>query len=108
MVPSCSSKECSAANASVPVLCLSELLLRRPWFPGVSDIDQLKKVFAALGVPNKENWPEVDKLPSYYPMKGSPPPPLDTLFPPAQVRASMCAWCQPTRACDLLAVCCLD
>jgi hypothetical protein len=35
----------------------AELLLRRPWFPGSSDIDQLGKIFAALGTPTKDSWP---------------------------------------------------
>lgn len=35
----------------------AELLLRRPWLPGNSDIDQLGKVFQALGTPTKDSWP---------------------------------------------------
>ncbi|GFH14764.1 protein kinase domain-containing protein, partial [Haematococcus lacustris] len=36
---------------------LAELLLRRPWLPGTSDIDQLGKIFKALGTPTEECWP---------------------------------------------------
>lgn len=32
----------------------AELMLRRPWFPGESDIDQLGKVFQALGTPTEQ------------------------------------------------------
>jgi hypothetical protein len=35
----------------------AELLLRKPWLPGMTDIDQLGKIFQALGTPNKDNWP---------------------------------------------------
>lgn len=35
----------------------AELLLRRPWLPGSTDVDQLGKIFAALGTPNEQNWP---------------------------------------------------
>ena len=31
---------------------LGELLMRRPMFPGLSDIDQLSKIFTVLGTPN--------------------------------------------------------
>jgi hypothetical protein len=41
-----------------PRLCWpTELLLRRPWLPGSTDVDQLGKIFAALGTPNEQNWP---------------------------------------------------
>jgi hypothetical protein len=40
----------------LPLLC-PELLLRKPWLPGTTDIDQLGKIFQALGTPNKDNWP---------------------------------------------------
>ncbi|KAL6059287.1 Cyclin-dependent kinase D-2, variant 2 [Balamuthia mandrillaris] len=35
----------------------AELMLRRPYFPGDSEIDQLGKIFAALGTPTEEIWP---------------------------------------------------
>eukprot|EP00879_Flechtneria_rotunda_P030368 GHRR01032993.1.p1 GENE.GHRR01032993.1~~GHRR01032993.1.p1 ORF type:complete len:244 (+),score=79.05 GHRR01032993.1:159-890(+) len=37
--------------------CFAELLLRRPWLPGLSDLDQLGKIYQALGTPNKDDWP---------------------------------------------------
>lgn len=36
---------------------LAELLLRVPFFPGESDLDQLSKIFSAMGTPNRDNWP---------------------------------------------------
>jgi len=36
---------------------LAELLLRKAYLPGESDIDQLGKIFAALGTPTEEVWP---------------------------------------------------
>ena len=36
---------------------LAELLLRVPFFPGESDLDQLTKVFNLMGTPNEDNWP---------------------------------------------------
>ena len=36
---------------------LAELLLRVPFLPGDSDLDQLTKIFMALGTPTEETWP---------------------------------------------------
>lgn len=36
---------------------LAELLLRTPFFPGDSDLDQLTKIFMAMGTPTEETWP---------------------------------------------------
>lgn len=35
----------------------AELMLRTPYLPGDSDIDQLIKIFSALGTPNEDVWP---------------------------------------------------
>lgn len=35
---------------------LAELLLRVPFFPGESDLDQLTKIFSAMGTPTEDNW----------------------------------------------------
>ncbi|GAX76672.1 hypothetical protein CEUSTIGMA_g4118.t1 [Chlamydomonas eustigma] len=61
----------------------AELLLRRPWFPGESDIDQLGKVFQALGTPSEESWPGVTSLPNYLEFQKVLAPPLKNLFPKA-------------------------
>jgi cyclin-dependent kinase 7 len=36
---------------------LAELLLRVPFLPGDSDLDQLTRIFQVLGTPTEETWP---------------------------------------------------
>jgi cyclin-dependent kinase len=43
----------------------AEMSTGRPLFCGVSDADQLLKIFKILGTPNKQDWPGMAKLPSY-------------------------------------------
>eukprot|EP00976_Prorocentrum_cordatum_P071512 1180355-Prorocentrum_minimum.AAC.7 len=43
----------------------AELMLRRPYFAGTSDLDQLAKVFAALGTPTEADWPGMRLLPDF-------------------------------------------
>ncbi|KAL6764341.1 kinase-like domain-containing protein [Haematococcus lacustris] len=62
---------------------LAELLLRRPWLPGTSDIDQLGKIFKALGTPTEECWPGVTSLPSYLEFQKVVPQPLRAQLPQA-------------------------
>ncbi|KEG02546.1 cdc2-related kinase 2, putative [Plasmodium vinckei vinckei] len=45
----------------------AEMVNGRPLFPGVSDTDQLMRIFKILGTPNSQNWPDVFKLPKYDP-----------------------------------------
>ncbi|KAK3864104.1 hypothetical protein Pcinc_030187 [Petrolisthes cinctipes] len=35
---------------------LAEMLVRCPYFPGDSDLDQLTRIFTALGTPTDDNW----------------------------------------------------
>ena len=35
----------------------AELMLRTPYLPGESDMDQLKTIFRALGTPTEDDWP---------------------------------------------------
>lgn len=35
----------------------AELMLRIPYLPGESDMDQIKTIFRALGTPTEEDWP---------------------------------------------------
>ena len=58
----------------------AELLLRRPWFPGNSDIDQLSKVYQALGTPTAVAWPSVQLLPHYMEFTATPAVPLRQIF----------------------------
>eukprot|EP00730_Choanoeca_flexa_P016450 TRINITY_DN7771_c0_g1_i1.p1 TRINITY_DN7771_c0_g1~~TRINITY_DN7771_c0_g1_i1.p1 ORF type:complete len:344 (+),score=73.55 TRINITY_DN7771_c0_g1_i1:22-1032(+) len=43
----------------------AEMVTRRPLFPGDSEIDELFKIFRALGTPNDATWPGVTSLPDY-------------------------------------------
>lgn len=59
---------------------LAELLLRVPFLPGESDLDQLTKIFQALGTPSEENWPNLKSLPDYIGFKPLPGTPLPHIF----------------------------
>lgn len=59
---------------------LAELLLRVPFLPGESDLDQLTKIFQALGTPTDETWPDVKALPDYMQFKVFPGTPLRHIF----------------------------
>ncbi|KAL7192430.1 hypothetical protein ACSBR2_024295 [Camellia fascicularis] len=59
----------------------AELLIRRPFLRGNSDIDQLGKIFAAFGTPKAYQWPDMQYLPDYVEYQYSPGKPL--LFPMA-------------------------
>ncbi|XP_057951958.1 cyclin-dependent kinase D-3 [Malania oleifera] len=61
----------------------AELLLRRPFLQGSSDIDQLGKIFAAFGTPKPSQWSDMVYLPDYVEYQYVPAPPLRTLFPMA-------------------------
>ncbi|KAH7528649.1 cyclin-dependent kinase D-3 isoform X2 [Ziziphus jujuba] len=61
----------------------AELLLRRPFLQGSSDIDQLGKIFAAFGTPTASQWPDMVYLPDYVEYQYVPAPPLRSLFPMA-------------------------
>ncbi|XP_041102539.1 cyclin-dependent kinase 7 isoform X2 [Polyodon spathula] len=59
---------------------LAELLLRVPFLPGDSDLDQLTKTFEALGTPTEEQWPDMTSLPDYVSFKMFPGTPLEHIF----------------------------
>ncbi|NP_001311640.1 cyclin-dependent kinase D-3-like [Nicotiana tabacum] len=61
----------------------AELLLRRPFLQGNSDIDQLGKIFAAFGTPKPSQWADMVYLPDYVEYQYVPGQPLKTLFPTA-------------------------
>ncbi|XP_019176934.1 PREDICTED: cyclin-dependent kinase D-1-like [Ipomoea nil] len=61
----------------------AELLLRRPFLQGNSDIDQLGKIFAAFGTPKSSQWADMVFLPDYVEYQYVPGQPLRTLFPMA-------------------------
>ncbi|PNH04461.1 Cyclin-dependent kinase D-1, partial [Tetrabaena socialis] len=63
---------------------MGELLLRRPLFDGMCDIDVLSKVFAVLGNPGVEsNWPAARDLPYFLAFTETRPLPLRQVFPAA-------------------------
>uniref|UniRef100_UPI00358EB1CA cyclin-dependent kinase 7 isoform X1 n=2 Tax=Myxine glutinosa TaxID=7769 RepID=UPI00358EB1CA len=59
---------------------LSELLLRTPFLPGDSDLDQLFKIFEALGTPVEEEWPDMTNLADYVAFKPQSGTPLENIF----------------------------
>lgn len=58
----------------------AELMLRMPYLPGDSDIDQLAKIFQARGTPKFDDWPDHDKLPAYVEFTETPEPDHRILF----------------------------
>lgn len=59
---------------------LAELLLRAPFLPGESDLDQLTKIFQVFGNPTEENWPGLKSLSDFIEFKPFPPIPLKHIF----------------------------
>uniref|UniRef100_A0A8C9F9T6 Cyclin-dependent kinase 7 n=1 Tax=Pavo cristatus TaxID=9049 RepID=A0A8C9F9T6_PAVCR len=59
---------------------LAELLLRVPFLPGDSDLDQLTRIFETLGTPTEEQWPGMTNLPDYVTFKSFPGMPLQHIF----------------------------
>ncbi|XP_021936620.1 cyclin-dependent kinase 7 isoform X1 [Zootermopsis nevadensis] len=59
---------------------LAELLLRVPFLPGDSDLDQLTRIFQVLGTPTDETWPNVKELPDFIQFKTFPGTPLRHIF----------------------------
>lgn len=58
----------------------AELLLRLPFLPGESDLDQLTKIFQVFGNPTEQSWPAVKTLSDYVEFKPYPPVPLKNIF----------------------------
>jgi cyclin-dependent kinase 7 len=48
-------------------MVFAELLLRVPFVPGSTDVEQITKICEAFGTPTEENWPGVTELPNYLP-----------------------------------------
>lgn len=59
---------------------LAELLLRVPFLPGESDLDQLTKIFQVFGNPTEDNWPGSKSLLDYVEFKPFVPVPLKHIF----------------------------
>lgn len=65
----------------------AELMLRTPYLPGESDMDQLKVIFRALGTPTEDEWPGYTSLPDYMVVGQYPKTPLRDLFTAASTEA---------------------
>lgn len=59
---------------------LAELLLRVPFLPGETDLDQLSQIFKVLGSPSEEDWPHVSTLPHFVQFKSMPAIPFRDIF----------------------------
>ncbi|CAO3618707.1 unnamed protein product [Mucor fragilis] len=74
-------KEYSYAVDIWAVGCIfAELMLRTPYVAGDTDIDQLTKIFHALGTPSDTDWPGMSSLPDYIQFKSFPKVPLRQYF----------------------------
>ena len=58
----------------------AELMLRTPYLPGNTDMDQLKTIFRALGTPTEQQWPGMSTLPDYVKFPHYPRHSLKQLF----------------------------
>ncbi|XP_064624742.1 cyclin-dependent kinase 7-like [Lineus longissimus] len=58
----------------------AELLLRVPFLPGETDLDQLSRIFQVMGSPDETTWPNMTKLPDYIKFKEQSSQPLDQIF----------------------------
>lgn len=58
----------------------AELMLRVPYLPGESDIEQLTTIFKALGTPTDKDWPNHKSLPDYMQFEQYPKSNLADLF----------------------------
>ncbi|PNW78659.1 hypothetical protein CHLRE_09g388000v5 [Chlamydomonas reinhardtii] len=74
----------SAVDVWAAGCIMGELLLRRPLFDGMSDIEVLAKVFAVCGTPGVDgNWPAARDLPYFLQFTETKPLPLRQVFPAA-------------------------
>ena len=71
-----------------PSVYCAELIMRRPWFVGGSDLDILGKIFQALGTPTEAQWPGMKDLPNFVEFQKTAPPPLASVV--KGVRTSVC------------------
>jgi cyclin-dependent kinase 7 len=58
----------------------AELLLRVPFLPGETDLDQLSKIIQVFGNPTEKVWPGITALPDYISFKDQPGTPLQDIF----------------------------
>lgn len=58
----------------------AEIMIRYPIFPGVSETDQLARIFNVVGTPNEIDWPGVSSLPSFTEFEARSPISLDKIL----------------------------
>lgn len=58
----------------------AELLIRAPFLPGDTDLDQLNRIFQVLGTPTEADWPDMKCLPDYVTFKEFPRLPMREIF----------------------------
>ncbi|KAL5032465.1 Cyclin-dependent kinase catalytic subunit, variant 2 [Batrachochytrium dendrobatidis] len=62
------SKHYSTAVDIWSVGCIfAEMVIKHPLFPGDSEIDEIFRIFRALGTPTETTWPGFSSLPDYKP-----------------------------------------
>ena len=69
---------------------LAELLLRIPFLAGNSDLDQLSKIFQAIGTPADDEWPDRKELPDYIEINPFPGTPFSDIFTACKAVCSSC------------------
>eukprot|EP00965_Chrysotila_dentata_P158067 5222064-Pleurochrysis_carterae.AAC.2 len=79
------------------------MMRREPLFAGTSDIDQLSRIFTALGTPDDAVWPGVESLPNYVPFQPTVGKSLAATFSAASadalaLLASLLTYCPTRRA----------
>ena len=81
----------------------AELVLRKPFLTGDSDLSQLTKIFEICGSPSEEQWPGVSKLPDYIEYKEMPNIPFADIFTAASDDfinlLQCCLVLDPTKRC---------
>lgn len=59
---------------------LAELLIRVPFLPGETDLDQLGRIFQVIGTPSDSDWPGMKILPDYVQFRVYPKHPMKEIF----------------------------
>ncbi|KAI8793098.1 cyclin-dependent kinase 7 [Biomphalaria glabrata] len=59
---------------------IAELLIRAPFLPGESDLDQINRIFQVLGTPTEAEWPDMKCLPDFIVFKEFPRQSLKDIF----------------------------
>ncbi|KAF1317843.1 Cmgc/cdk/cdk7 protein kinase, partial [Globisporangium splendens] len=74
-------REYSGAVDMWGVGCIfAELMLRMPYLTGMNELDQVGKIFHALGTPTEDVWPGMASLPNYVEFTPSTAPPMSSIF----------------------------